>query len=115
MTAGRTMEAVKLERLRKDAICVIIRVGLGGYGLQGPADNILVPESYVAWTTVKHELENEGYRLATPEEYAGAREMTPAEVLDQVHGWGSLFAVVYGEHMVVSFPEKEEVLSDIEV
>lgn len=113
--AERIMEPVELERLRRDAVCVIIRLGLGGYRLQGAAENILVPESYVAWATVKSELGNEGYILVTPEEYADACEMEITEVLAQVHQKGDLFALVYEEEIVVPLPEKEAVLADIEV
>lgn len=115
MTTERIIEPVERERLCKDAICVVIRTGLGGYELRGPAANILVPESYVAWSTVKNDLENEGYRLVTPEEYAATRSMTPAEVLAEVHEEGSLFALVYGESIVVPLPERGRVLPDIEV
>ncbi len=115
MTTERTVEAVERERLRKDAICVIIRAGLGDYALRGPAENILEPESHVAWSTVKSDLENEGYRLVTPEEYAATQNVKTVEVLAEVQEKGSLFALVYGESMVVPLPEKERVLPDIEV
>ena len=100
------VEPVELERLRRDAICVIIRLGLGGYDLQGTAGNILVPESYVAWATVKSELGNEGYSLVTAEEYAAARGLGITEVLTQVHDkreplraglWGLRRGAVAGE------------------
>ncbi|HEY4745158.1 MAG TPA: hypothetical protein VIH45_10905 [Desulfuromonadaceae bacterium] len=110
----RAVEPVEVERLRRDAICVIIRVGLGGYDLQGPAQNILVPESYVAWATVKSELGNEGYCLVTPQELADACGLTAAEILSRVHDQGSLFALAYGDHVAVPLPEKAAVLPEIE-
>lgn len=111
----RMLEEVKLERLRRDATCVLIRLGLGGYTLQGPSQNIFAPESYVAWATVRSELGNEGYFLMTPTEYAEACGVEIEEVLAQVHEKGSLFALVYGEAVVVPLPEKEAVLAEIEV
>lgn len=111
----RMLEEVKPERLRRDAACVLIRLGLGGYILQGPAQNIFAPESYVAWATVKSELGNEGYFLMTPAEYADACGMEIEDVLAQVHEKGSLFALVYGEEIVVPLPDKEAVLAEIEV
>jgi len=110
-----TIEPVELERLRKDAICVIIRLGLGGYDLRGPAENMLVAESHVAWSTVKSELGNEGYCLLTPEEYADTCGVETMEVLAQVHERGSLFALVYGDQVLVPLPEKEAILPDMEV
>ena len=111
----RMVEPVELERLRRDAICILIRLGLGGYDLQGTAGNILVPESYVAWATVKSELGNEGYSLVTAEEYSDASGLAITEVLTQVHDKGSLFALVYGDYVAVPLPEKEAVLAEIEV
>jgi hydrogenase/urease accessory protein HupE len=111
----RLFEPVELARIRRDAICVIIRLGLGGYQLQGPAENILVPESYVAWATVVNELGNEGYRLVTVEEYAAASATGVAEVLAQLHSQGSLFALVHESFLVVPLPEKEAVLPEIEI
>ncbi|KAF0218071.1 MAG: hypothetical protein FD174_3091 [Geobacteraceae bacterium] len=113
--AERMVERVDLERLRRDAVCVIIRLGLGGYDLQGTAGNILVPESYVAWATVTSELGNEGNSLVTPEEYADACGLGINEVLARVHDKGSLFALIYGDSVAVPLPEKEAILSEIEV
>lgn len=56
--------------MRREAVCIIIRAGLGTYDLRGPSRNILEPESRVAWATVVNDLGSEGYRLVTPEEYA---------------------------------------------
>jgi hypothetical protein len=109
------VEPVELARIRRDAICVIIRLGLGGYALQGPAENILLPESYVAWATVMNELGNEGYRLVTAEEYAATSGTGVSEVLAQVHAQGGLFALVYDAFLVVPLPEKEAILPEIEI
>jgi hypothetical protein len=108
-------EAVELARIRRDAICVIIRLGLGGYTLQGPAENVLVPESYVAWSTVVNELGNEGYRLVTAETYAAASGTAVEEVLARVFSQGSLFALAHEPFLVVPLPEKEAVLPEIEI
>jgi len=109
------MESVELERVRRDAACIIIRVGLGGYDLRGPQDNIIVPESHVAWSTVVHDLQGEGYELVTPEEYAEATGTGMNEVAAKIHEEGSLFAIVYGESLVVPLPQKEAVLPAMEV
>ena len=109
------IEPVVLERLRRDAICVITRLGLGNFALQGPAENILVPESYVAWATVQNELGNEGYSLLAPDAYAEARGLSIAEVLSQLHEQGTLFALVYGDFVVVALPEKVAILPEIKV
>jgi hypothetical protein len=109
------MEPVELDRVRRDAACIIIRVGLGSYELQGPADNILVPESYVAWKTVVNDLQGEGYFLVTPEEYAGETGISVDEVKEGIESSGSTFALVYRDALVVPLPRKEEVLADIDV
>jgi hypothetical protein len=111
----QSMEPVVLERVRRDATCIIIRVGLGGYELQGPSGNILVPESRVAWATVVHDLEAEGYRLVALEDYIEATGAGRDEVMDRIHKDGSLFAIVYGDDLVVPLPQKEEVFPDLEV
>ena len=46
------IEEVKLERVRHDAGCVLIRLGLGGYTLQGPSQNILMPEKEAVLTEI---------------------------------------------------------------
>src|SRR4051812_28616249 len=107
----RSMEPVELERVRRDAACIITRVGLGGYELQGPAENILVPESRVAWATVLHDLEGEGYRLVTPEEYAEETGTAIDEVTGRMQREGSLFVLSYGDNLVVPLPEKEAVFA----
>lgn len=108
------MERVELERLRQDATCIIIRVGLGDYELLGPNRNILVPESRVAWSTVANDLQGEGYRLVTPEEY-GEETGTPAdEVLALIHERGELFALTFRDETVVPLPHKEALLPPIE-
>lgn len=109
------VEPVVLERLRRDAVCVILRLGLGEYELRGPAENILVPESYVAWATVQSELVNEGYSLVAPEDCAAVSGASVAELLAQIHERGSRFALVYGAFVAVALPEKAAVLPEIEI
>ena len=111
----RLMESVELERVRRDATCIIIRVGLGGYDLRGPQGNILVPESHVAWATVVHDLQGEGYELVSPEEYAEATGTGASEVAALIREEGSLFAIAYGDLLVVPLPQKEAVLPPMEV
>lgn len=108
-------EPVELERVRKDAACIIIRVGLGGYELTGPQDNILIPESRVAWATVVHDLEGEGYVLVTPNEYAELTCMPVEDVNIKINQQGSLFALSYRDEKVVPLPRKEVVLPEIEI
>ena len=111
----RSTEPVELDRVRRDAACVIIRIGLGGYQLAGPAENVLIPESHVAWATVAHELEGEGYRLVSPEEYAETTGTPLGEVIDGIEQAGSLFAVRYRNSVLVPLPQKEAILPDIDV
>jgi len=113
--AENMMEPVVLERLRRDAVCVITRLGLGEFALQGPAQNILVPESYVAWATVQNELGNEGYSLLAPDDYAESSGLSRAEVQAQLHEQGTLFALGYGDFLVVVLPEKVAILPEIAV
>ena len=113
--AEKMNEPVVLERLRRDAICVITRLGLGEFKLLGAAENIFVPESYVAWATVQNELGNEGYCLVTPEAYAEACGLSNAEVLARLHEQGTLFALSYDDFVVVAMPEKAAILPEIKV
>ena len=113
--AEAMVEPVVLDRLRREAICVITRLGLGNYQLRGIEQNILVPESYVAWATVQNELANEGYHLVTPEVYAATSGLSSVEVQAQIYARGGLFALNYGEALVVALPEKEAILPEIEV
>lgn len=113
--AEEMIEPVVLDRLRRDAVCIILRLGLGEFELRGPAENILVPESYVAWATVQNELENEGYCLVAPEAYAAASGLSSAEVQTQLHAQGTLFALSYGNFIVVALPEKAAILPEIKV
>lgn len=105
-------ETVDLERIRHDAVLVIIRLGLGRYELKGPGGNILEPESRVAWATVANELGGEGYTLVSPSEYADTFDLSEEEVLARVWGEGSLFALAYGDEagsgagLLVPLPEK---------
>lgn len=108
-------EPVELERVRKDATCIIIRVGLGSYELSGPQDNILIPESRVAWATVVHDLEGEGYVMVTPTEYAEVTCMPVDDVNIKIHQQGKLFGVSYRDEMVVPLPQKEAVFQEMEV
>lgn len=107
-------EAVELERVRHDAILVIIRLGLGGYELKGPGRNVLEPESRVVWATVANELAGEGYAMVTPEEYAQACDLSREEVQEQVWVGGNLFALWYGDETLLSLPIKEAMLPVIE-
>jgi hypothetical protein len=109
------VESVTLERLRNEAICVILRLALGLYELQGPLQNLLIPESYVAWSTVKSALENEGYDLVTPNDYASACGVEISEVMAQIYDQGSLFALIYKEFIVVPLPEKAVGLPGIQI
>lgn len=109
------IEPVVLERLRRDATCIIIRLDLGGFELRGPARNLLVPESRVAYATVRHELAAEGYGLVAPQTYADVCGLALEEVQARLHREGSLFALVYGDETLVALPEKEAVLPEIEV
>ncbi|HTG82470.1 MAG TPA: hypothetical protein VL949_11035 [Geobacteraceae bacterium] len=115
---GRERTAVTLERVRHDAVLIIIRLGLGHYELTGPRDNILEPESYVVWATVANELAGEGYVMVSPAEYAEACGTTVDEVLAEIRGEGGLFALAYraegASGMVVPLPEKEELLPEIQ-
>lgn len=113
--AEKMVEPVVLERLRRDAVCVITRLGLGNFQLQGAAENILMPESYVAWATLQNELGNEGYGLVTPEDYAAACGLSSTEVQTKIYEQGSLFALSYGDFVVVALPEKAAILPEIEV
>jgi hypothetical protein len=110
----RTTEPVELERVRRDATCIITRVGLGTYELEGAAENVLLPESRVAWATVVHDLGGEGYRMVTPDEYAAETGLRIEEVTGRIQE-GKLFAVTYGAEIAVPLPEKEEVFPDIDV
>ena len=107
-------EPVELERVRKDAACIIIRVGLGSYELAGPQDNILIPESRVAWATVVHDLEGEGYVMVTPTEYGEVTCMPVEDVEIKIKQQGNLFAVSYRDEMVVPLPRKEAVFQEIQ-
>jgi hypothetical protein len=109
------VEPVVLERLRRDAVCIITRIGLGEFKLLGAAENILVPESYVAWATLQNELGNEGYCLVAPDAYAAACGLSSAEVQAQLHEQGTLFALSYGDFVVVALPEKTAILPEIAV
>ena len=113
--AGNMVEPVVLARLRRDAVCVITRLGLGNFQLLGAAENILVPESYVAWATLQNELGNEGYCLLAPDAYAAASGLSSAEVQARLHEQGTLFALSYGDFVVVALPEKAAVLPEIKV
>lgn len=98
------MEPVILEEIRDSAIRIAIRLALGEYLLRGPQNNVLELESRVAWATVAAELQNEGYILITPEEYAKAYGLAPADVTDRIERDGSLFALVFaavGETLTV--------------
>ncbi|SNB46222.1 hypothetical protein [Geobacter sp. DSM 9736] len=109
------MEPVELDRVKRDAACVIIRVGLGSYDLQGPAENVLVPESHVAWSTVINDLQGEGYFFVTPGEYADMEGISEDEVHDRVEKEGCLFGLMYRDSLVVPLPRREALLPHIDV
>jgi len=111
----KEVEKVELNRIQRDALRVLIRLGLGTYEQDGPQRNIFIPESRVAWATIVNELTKEGYRLVTPETYAEACGKTPNEVLALIRDSGTLFALRYGESSLVPLPEKDVMLPDIEV
>jgi hypothetical protein len=90
-----TLETVILEEIRKSAIRIAIRLGLGEFLVRGPQNNVLELESRVAWATVTAELMNEGYILIAPEEYAKAYGLAPDEVINRIEKEGSLFALIY--------------------
>lgn len=110
-------EFFTLERVRQDAALVVIRLGLGAYVLRGPRENVLEPESYVAWSTVANELAGEGYALVSPEEYAATCGLTKEEVRSGLWREGRLFALAYGDgsaaRIVVPLPEKEVRLGEM--
>jgi hypothetical protein len=89
------MELVILKDIRDSAIRIAIRLGLGEYRERGPHSNVLELESRVAWATVVTELQNEGYVIVRPEEYAAVYGMTPADVFGMIERDGSLFGLVY--------------------
>jgi len=108
------VEAVELNRIRRDVLRTLIRLGLGTYEQTGPQRNIFIPESRVAWSTIANELGKEGYRLVPPETYAEVCANTPDEVLALIEEAGTLFALRYGDSVLVPLPEKDVVLPDIE-
>ena len=105
------MEPVIIKEIRDSAIRIAIRLDLGEYLIGGPHDNVLELESRVAWATVVTELQNEGYIIVPPEEYATVYGLTPADVIGRIEQEGSLFALVYapaGEtFMAVPLAERE--------
>jgi hypothetical protein len=107
-----TMEPVILKEIRDSAIRIAIRLALGEYLLRGPQNNVLEPESRVAWATVVAELQNEGYIMVPPEEYAAVYGVAAADVIGMIEQEGSLFAIIYeaaGETLaVVPLAEREE-------
>jgi len=108
------VEMVELERIRREALCILIRHGLGTCQQAGPQRNILLPESRVAWATIANELAKVGYRLVPPAEYAGAQGKTTDEVTALMEKEGTLFALCYGDLCLVPMPEREVVLPEIE-
>jgi len=113
--AQQEVEAVELNRIRRDALRILIRLGLGTYEQSGPQRNIFIPESRVAWATIVNELIKEGYRPVSPETYAETCGKTPDEVRASIEDDGTLFVLRYEESSLVPLPEKEVVLPDIEV
>ncbi|WP_298266475.1 hypothetical protein [Geobacter sp.] len=104
------MTPIATDDIRNSAVRIIIRLALGNYLLRGPGGNILELESRVAWATAVNELQNEGYLMVTPQEYAAASGLTEAEVVEQVEDEGSLFALFFpseGEQGMVVPLERE--------
>ena len=100
-----------IDEIRNSTVRIVIRLALGNYLLRGPGDNIVELESRVAWATTVNELQNEGYVMVTPQEYAAACGLTEAEVVEQVEDEGSLFGLFYpseGEQGMVVPLEREE-------
>lgn len=106
------MEPVILNEIKDSAIRIAIRLALGEFLIRGPQNNVLEMESRVAWATVTAELQNEGYFMIAPEEYATAYGLAPGDVVDRIEQDGSLFALIYtsgGETFtVVPLAEREE-------
>jgi hypothetical protein len=90
-----TMEPIILKEIRDSSIRIVIRLGLGEYRERGPHNNVLELESRVAWATVITELQNEGYIVVSPEEYAAVYGLTPADVIGMIEQDGNLFGLVY--------------------
>jgi hypothetical protein len=106
-----TLEPVVLKEIRDSAIRIAIRLALGEYLLRGAHGNVMELESRVAWSTVATELQNEGYVMVTPEDYAAAHALAPAAVGRMIEQDGSLFALVYpaaGETVTVVALAKRE-------
>lgn len=89
------MVSVTLKEIRDSATRIAIRLALGELLVRGPHNNVLELESRVAWATVANELQNEGYIMVTPNEYAEAYALAPAAVSGMIEQDGSLFALVY--------------------
>jgi hypothetical protein len=107
-------EKVVIEKIRRSAELIIIRLGLGIFTRSGPGANILEVESRPAWAATVSELGNEGYAMTSPEGYAAACGVTTKEVEKMIRQQGSLFAVVYapdtgGMEVAVPLPKKEEI------
>jgi hypothetical protein len=109
-------EKVAIEGVRRSAELIIIRLGLGGFALGGPRQNVLEVESLAAWSATVNELFGEGYEMVAPADYAAACKMTPEEVTGKIRDEGSLFALVYegGETSDTAVPlEEKEVKEEL--
>jgi hypothetical protein len=114
MLVGETFMAetkVPAERIRRTAELILIRLELGHYLVEGPANNVLEVESLAAWSAVVNDLINEGYEMVPPAEYGSACDLTDAEVNDMIWRDGSLFALIYspGAHTRCAVPLAEHV------
>ena len=103
-------EKVTIEEVRRSAELIIIRLGLGGYTLGGPGNNVLTVESFTAWSATVNDLFGEGYEMVSPDEYAASCGLSSEEVAREIHREGRLFALVYERggrpHLAVPLPEK---------
>lgn len=94
-TSPTNMERVTVKAIRDSAVRIAIRLDLGEFQIRGPLDNVLEMESRVAWATVATELQNEGYGMVQPEEYAATYGVALAEVMAMIEQNGLLFALRY--------------------
>lgn len=112
-------QPVSVERVKQDAVRVIIRLGLGNYDVKGPLENVLFPESYVAWSTVVNELGREGYGMVTLLEYEELHGVPERQALAEIWEAGTLFAVAHENNgrlsLAVPLPEQDMVLPNIEI
>ena len=71
-------EKVAIEEVRRSAELIIIRLGLGGFTLAGPRQNVVTVESLAVWSAIVNGLYGEGYSMVSPEEYAASPQPSPS-------------------------------------